>query len=447
MDQGSLMRGTILLISQTFPPRPIVGALRAANVARAFADGGYRVIVVTAAMEGEPASVREWERGIMVHAVAVGTRHRERLTRFVRRLQSIVPRRAGRPGAPESGRPPDTGAASEPGAAGSTGLRALLLSLVWIPDDELRFVLPAYRTARRLLREGVDLVYTSAPSHSTNLVGLLLKRLHKIPWTAEFRDPWCYPNGARLSPSIERLNQNLERRCIIAADHLVTVTDQAADLYRARLGGSAAKVVVVRNGIPAVLTRPERRAGDPFRIVYSGSLYGGRDPREFLRASAEVWRECASTGTPLAVDIFVGEGRAAGDVPLDDYIVQHGMEGFVRVHEWVPHPEIQRVLQNADLLLLLAQHQPLQVPNKLYEYLGTGVPILAIADDEGETARMLRQVGGHYIVSDDCAAAIAAALREAMGRQHLPSAAGATEVLEEWLTERQMRLLVAAVRP
>ena len=436
------MPGTILLISQAFPPDPIVGALRAGNVARAFREAGYTVIVVTAAMEGERPGLREWEPGITIHAVPIGARYRDRLTRSIRRLQALVPFRRDTPS--RRGSEPSGGADARP-AGGA--IRALLLSLVWIPDDELRFVLPAYRAARRLLRKRVDLVYTSAPSHSTNLAGLLLKRLHGVRWCAEFRDPWCYPHAPAVTPLVERVNEYLEQRCINAADHLVTVTDQAGDLYRQRLGRSGGKVVVVRNGIPAILPRTDRRKGEPFRIVYSGSIYGGRNPQAFLRAAAEVSQECAASGIPLAIDMFVGNGHPGGAVPLDAWVAQHGITPTVRLHDWIPHTELQQLLRQADLLLLLAQQQPLQVPNKLYEYLGTGVPILAIADEHGETARMLRQVDGHYVVANDCVNGIAAALREAVRARDLPASARLKDVPEEWLTERQMRRLVAAVGP
>jgi glycosyltransferase involved in cell wall biosynthesis len=430
------MPRTILLITQAFPPEPVVGALRAENVARAFRDAGYRVIVVTATVEGERPGLRAGLPGVAIHTVALGPRYRERMTRLFRRFQTLVPR-AQQPG-------PSTVPGGRPRPA--RGLRGLLLSLVWIPDDELRFVWPAYRAARRLLAEQVDLVYTSAPSHSTNLVGLLLRRLHGVRWAAEFRDPWCYPHSVPVTPFVERVNRSLERRSIAAADYLVTVTDQTAELYRERLGPQAGKVVVARNGIPGFTPRDARPPDGPFRIVYSGSIYGGRDPRAFVRAVAEVAPDAAAAGTPLAIDIFVGEARAAGDVPLETFVAQLGLGDIVRVHDWRPHAEIQRVLQSADLLLLLAQRQPLQVPNKLYEYLGTRVPILAIADEHGETARMLRQAGGHYVVSRDTPADIAAALRTALAeRDRAPAAAG--PVLDEWRTERQMQHLVSAVRP
>ena len=429
---------TILLITQAFPPEPVVGSLRAANVARAFHDAGHRVVVVTATVEGEAPGLRDWLPGVTVHTIALGPRYRERLTRLFRRLQSLLPR------APQAAAGFAPAAAGDGRAGPASGVRGLLLSLVWIPDDELRFVWPAYRAARRLLREKVDFVYTSAPSHSTNLVGLLLRRLHAVRWAAEFRDPWCYPHSAPVTPFVARANRYLERLSINAADYLVTVTDQTAELYRQRLGVRAGKVVVARNGIPSFTAREPRRPGGPFRIVYSGSIYGGRDPRAFIRAVAEVAPECAAAGIPLAVDIFAGDARA--DVPLDAWVSDLGLTDVVRVHDWLPHAEIQRVLRSADLLLLLAQRQPLQVPNKLYEYLGTRVPILAVADEQGETARMLRQAGGHYVVARDAPADIARALREAIARRDEAPAASA-EVVDEWLTERQMQRLLHAVRP
>ena len=429
------MAPTILLISQAFPPDAMVGALRAGNVARAFRDAGYRVLVITAAMEGEAAGEREWLPGVQVKTVALGPRYRERVTRFMRRWQSAaVP--------PESSGTPSKSTTTAPGGT----LRSLVLSLVWIPDDELRFVLPAYRAARRL-RQRVDLVYTTAPSHSTNLVGLLLRRLHRIRWCAEFRDPWCYPHSSPVTPLVARVNRWLERLCINAADYLVTVAEQTAHLYRQRLGASAGKVVVVRNGIPALNPRPMQKSGEPFRIVHSGNIYGGRDPRAFLEAVRDVASEFDAAGKPLRVDLFVNEPWI-GEISLESYIRELGLMGIARIREWVPHAEMQRILAQSDLLLLLAQRQPLQVPNKLYEYLGTGVPILAVTDAEGETARMLHDVGGHYVVERDTAADIAAALRSALRATGNSSARSASrDLLEEWLTERQMQRLVSAVRP
>jgi glycosyltransferase involved in cell wall biosynthesis len=292
----------------------------------------------------------------------------------------------------------------------------------------------------------VDLVYTTAPSHSTNLVGLLLRRLHGIRWCAEFRDPWCNPHSPPPTPLVGRLNQPLERMCIRAADHIVTVTEQTAELYRQRLGSQGGKVLMVRNGIPALNPRQRHRDDKLFRIAYGGTIFGGRDTGTFLQAVQAVARDYAAAGMALRVDLFLKEpgGRQAS---VEAYIRGFGLAGIAHVHQSVPYEEMQRILAESDLLLLLAQGQPLQVPNKLYEYLGTGVPILAVVDADGETASLLRAVGGHHVVERDTADAIAQALRSALVSSGDAKNASSRHLLEDWLTERQMRRLLAAVRP
>ena len=98
----------------------------------------------------------------------------------------------------------------------------------------------------------------------------------------------------------------------------------------------------------------------------------------------------------------------------------------------------------SDLLLLLAQGQPDQVPQKLYEYLGTRVPILAFADAEGESARMLARAGGHFVVFGDDAAGAEAALEQALTTLD-GTPAGDHAVLTEWTTDGQLRRLMAAL--
>jgi len=97
-------------------------------------------------------------------------------------------------------------------------------------------------------------------------------------------------------------------------------------------------------------------------------------------------------------------------------------------------------------LLLLAQDQPAQVPNKLFEYLGARKPILAFADAHGEVARMLRRVGNHYLVAQDDPALAETVLDRAL--RDLRAAGGMhteEDVLREWTTQHQMEQLLLAL--
>jgi glycosyltransferase involved in cell wall biosynthesis len=134
-------------------------------------------------------------------------------------------------------------------------------------------------------------------------------------------------------------------------------------------------------------------------------------------------------------------------------VAEHGLTDLVHFHDWMSNADAQAMLRSADLLFLIALSQPLQVPNKLYDYLGTRRPMLAVVDAGGETEGMLRQVGGHVVVPVARGeTADADSLTEALDRWLRCSAdaagAGVAEAdeatLRSWLASRQMELVVGA---
>jgi glycosyltransferase involved in cell wall biosynthesis len=227
---------------------------------------------------------------------------------------------------------------------------------------------------------------------------------------------------------------------------VVSVTEGIQVGLRTKVPGDSdpAKFLVVRNGIarlrPVTIAATTSR---PYRILYVGSFYHRRDPFPFLEGLAALIRERRLGPDAIRVE-FVGACNEYRGIPVSSRVRGLDLEAIVTIRGWIPHPDAQQLIETADLLLFLAQDQPAQVPNKLYDYLGTGVPILAFADEHGESAWMLRQVGGHYLVTDNSAAAGHEAIATAMDSR--PEAMVENqELLKEWTTERQMAKLVAAV--
>jgi glycosyltransferase involved in cell wall biosynthesis len=265
---------------------------------------------------------------------------------------------------------------------------------------------------------------------------------------AEFRDPWTdnpsKPAFVRSGWS-DATERWLERLVCRRADAVITVTDSLARIIRSRLPAAMAhKVKVVRNGIdaidPPLLTpvRPVRR------VIYVGSLYSGRDPRPFFQSLARL-RGRGALAAPLNVE-FIGDCRWLMGESMEAAVNGLGLNDVVRFIDPVPHAECLRRMREADLLLLLAQGQPLQVPNKLYEYLAVRIPILAFADKNGETTAMLRALGGHTIITDDDS-------HDNVDRAVHASLSAASPVMNqcdesmllEWTTARQLDLLNASL--
>jgi hypothetical protein len=434
-------RDRVVLIAYHFPPDPAVGSLRAAKVARAFRDSGRRVDVVTARLPGETGMRRTEDPALQVHPVTLLPNPGEIFLRLRARLL------AGRPH--PQGLTEDSGVGWTPPTR-VPGWKRLLFSLLWLPDDRQGFILPAWRKARSLVRAGAGLVYSTAPPYSPHLVGLALKSMMGVRWVMELRDPWVdspqKPWWVRTRAT-DTLDARLERACLRRADLVVVASEGIRRGLATRLPvPGSSRLALVRNGIDHLAdSAPSRRSAGPVRIGYAGSFYHCRDPRPFLRGLAAVRRELQLGPEQVRVD-FIGSCRSIGPVSVDKELDALGLSDIVYIRDWLPHAAAKALLDESDVLLLLAQQQPDQVPNKLYEYLGTRRPILAFADADGETTQMLQRVGGHYVVTGEDEAEVERVVREALTSAMLGDRPATDDrILKEWTTDVQLRRLLVAV--
>ena len=429
----------VLLLTYHYPPDRAVGALRPAKVAHAFREAGHEVTVVTNRLPSDNGTIRLDEVGIRVITVKSWKNPRDLYLAAKRGIKGKKPS-GDRQQAKTTVQP-----IREP-----TSLpfwKRWLFSLFWLPDDRQGFIPAAIRVVKEELGSDIDLIYTSAPPFSVHLAGLRLARQTGKPWAAEFRDPWTdnpwKPWHARsaFSDAAERW---LERRVLNRADHLVAVTHGIGRALQAKLPAlHEGSVVVALNGIDRLLPGRTARTGK-VRILHVGTLYHQRDPRPFLDALSDLRREGRIGQDSIEVE-FVGSCRYFGEVSVEQELQARGLQDMVRLRDWVPQAEVAGLIENASVLLLLAQKQPDQVPNKLYEYLGTRVPILAFADPGGETASMLREAGGHFIIADDTPERRNMVVAEAVGAGSTSPVTTREDVLESWTTERQLQKVINAV--
>jgi glycosyltransferase involved in cell wall biosynthesis len=429
----------VLLLSYHYPPSRAVGGLRAAKVAEAFRRAGHEVLVITARLEAEIGAVRLEEPGFVVRTVVPWTNPRFWYVRLKTRLA-----RAGRTAIPGT-----EGAEEALPSESTSRWKRYVSALLWLPDDKQGFIPPAIAAVRRHAPRDVGIIYTTAPPFSVHLAGLILALFGRGRWIAEFRDPWTdshFRSAAQRSRLTDAVNRWLERTCLRRADRVVSVSEGIDNGLRRKLDdGARDKLLVVRNGLERLREPRTGIPSRPLRIVHVGSFYHERDPFPFLRALASIRRSHSLGPDDVIVDL-VGDCRTFRGRSVEGEVRALGLDDLVRLEDWVPHAEAQRRVDEAGLLLLLAQNQPAQIPNKLYDYLGSRVPILAFADKDGETATMLREVGGHYLVPENDPAAAESALLELLGPRRMADRPAADEkVLSDWTTARQMAHLMTAI--
>jgi glycosyltransferase involved in cell wall biosynthesis len=242
---------------------------------------------------------------------------------------------------------------------------------------------------------------------------MALKHVHRIPWIADFRDPWSWHDHDRPHRLwSDRINAKLEALAIRRADRVVCVSPGVTREYSHRYPlEPPEKWVTITNGFDLEEFRSLGNVGrsERFTITYAGSLAYGRSPIVVLRAIAELIAE--GEMEPKRVHIrFLGHCEYVEGRPLATIIQELGLSQVAEVVPLIPRPEVLRELLRSHVLLLIAATQRHSISAKLFEYLAAGRPILAIAV-EGASAEILNRLSAGRVVDPDDLVAAKAALR------------------------------------
>jgi glycosyltransferase involved in cell wall biosynthesis len=305
------------------------------------------------------------------------------------------------------------GARPEPVTASSPGYARALWNNHAIPD---RFVLwsgALREEVNRLLEGGgADVVLSTSPPHSSQLALARLRSRRKFRWVADFRDPWTAPLRRPRGVLSRMLQRRMERRVLSACDAVIANTEGNRTALRAAFPQiPRAKFHVVPNAYDdAVFNAGDEAPVERADVTYVGELYLGMVDR--LVPALRHLQERSGADVPR-IAVY-------GEVdPREwDKFRAAGLDAHVELRGHVPHDESLRVMRRARSLLLLLpdeENWASCVPSKLYPYLASGRPILALVP-EGDAAGILRATAAGCALTDDDPEATAAAVGSFVGR-------------------------------
>ena len=268
--------------------------------------------------------------------------------------------------------------------AATVGRRLLL------PDENVTWNATAIPKAISIARrEGIDVVLTTSPPGSVHLVGAAVQAATGAKWVADLRDSLiAHPH--RRSDSIavrtkEKAVHGVAALVARRADAIVAAADAIA--VEARGLNPRGRVVTIENGCDfddfAGLVY-ER--SDLFRLTHTGSFFGRRDPKPFLRA-------LAASGLEDVHVRFVGDFRP-GD---REFVQELGLTDRVELLDHVTRRRSLELQRESEALLLLIPEAGGRgrgvLSGKVFEYIAAERPILAVVPPDGAAARLIHDTG------------------------------------------------------
>jgi hypothetical protein len=278
------------------------------------------------------------------------------------------------------------------------GLRWRLRERFSVPDLYALWRRPAVKTALRAYRtDRFDAIYATGYPWTALLVGHDVSRTTGVPLLADFRDPWVGDDTFRLERPLDPREVPLEKSVIRAAAIATCVSEtMTEDLRKAYPNEPDAKFRTVWNGFDAEdLAEVETvsKVGDGIiRIAYTGVFRPQYGPQLLYEAVKRLHEQQSSLITRLRLvtaGFPPGQARAYG---IEQYVDERGV---------VSHREALTIMKQADAAFAYlppGSFARFAMPGKIYEYLGSGTPVFAVAPLDSELDRFFHRVGGGIVV-------------------------------------------------
>jgi len=261
----------------------------------------------------------------------------------------------------------------------------------FIPDARKGWIPYGVKAGKELLNnENIDIIFSSGPPHSLHFIAKKLKEISKIPWVADFRDPWTdlfyYDTHKRGTRALNK-DAEMEKEILNSADFVTTVSNGTKELLSTKVEDLNSHVI--HNGFdPEDFTDidiPNKNDGTKI-ITYIGSMSESQVSEAFFRAVSDLIHK---DGEKIKIRFIGNMHQRALDL-----IKEYNLESYTDQLGYINHCEVIIKLFESDLLLLVipnTKQSKLILTGKLYEYLKSEKPILAIANLKGDAAKIIDQ--------------------------------------------------------
>lgn len=279
----------------------------------------------------------------------------------------------------------------------------------------------AVRSVILALTEKYDIVFATTTPLTSGIPGIFARWFRRKPFVFEVRDLWPElpkqmgviknPVVLGLMSFLEWVSYRSAHRCIGLSPGIVKGI--------AKRGVSAKKICLIPNGCDLSIFgngivgwRPEGVKDTDFMAIYTGT----HGVANGLDAALDAGSELMSRGCKHIKMVFVGQGKLKPS--LVQRVEAEGLSNIIFC-EPVSKAKLAGLMTSADIGMQLLANVPAfyygTSPNKFFDYISAGLPVLN--NYPGWLAGMIKDEQCGYVVEPDNPKSFADALEEAANRK------------------------------
>ncbi len=256
----------------------------------------------------------------------------------------------------------------------------------WIP-------FAVFKGIEIIKKENIDLLLSTSMPISSHIVALILKKLTKLPWVADFRDQWTQNPYINYPKPVLKIENCLENLVITNANKVTTINNTIRnDLIEKYRKEPEKKFVVIPHGFDLedfknIKTKKTKK----FTISYTGSIYGRRvtAAKMFLESIKSLLNENENLKKNVKI-LFIGNMS----YKILKYIEKNNiLKDLIVIKPPLPHQEALQYMKSSDVLLLIIGYNKKDASistGKLFEYLATRKYVLGLGLDSSEAAKLIK---------------------------------------------------------
>jgi glycosyltransferase involved in cell wall biosynthesis len=244
---------------------------------------------------------------------------------------------------------------------------------------------------KKLIEEKkIDIIISSfAPTASHSIALALKKEFPRIKWIADMRDEMSA--SPFLSEKIKKSYRKLEKDIYEYANAITSVSKPILDEFEIMSKSDKIFFREIRNGYDfEIETRKSKNKF--FTISYIGNFYGTLNPNNFLKSLSELIEENKISHFQIK---FIGVKT--------HFKIPSNVLKYLKIEKNIPHLEAIKAMKKSDVLLLIHPNNGRKgvFTGKLFEYLATLNPIIALVDTNDVASKLIKECNMGYTAEFD----------------------------------------------